>query len=160
MGGGALNLALTPPVFFFKFIYNRVFIITVWVLRHTAWMTTFSCNKLNLCFDPLSVVGFWLLLAFWKAYYIRKRIAQVLQRSFSKLFAWNQSKEIFPFFFANIYFKLDFAKERLIFANFQIFLLTLKVEHKSFSMMYNFSYLDIKQWYPRFQVHQRQQGKG
>ena len=34
------------------------FILTAWVLRHTAWMTAFSCNKLNLCFDPLSVVRF------------------------------------------------------------------------------------------------------
>ena len=68
-------------------------------------------------------------------------------------------KEVFPnylhktsqkkfshFFLQTFYFKLEFAKERLIFANLQIFLLTLKVEHKSFPMMYNFSYLDIKQW--------------
>ena len=29
------------------------FVLTAWVLRHTAWMTTFFCNKLNLCFDPI-----------------------------------------------------------------------------------------------------------
>ena len=50
------------------------------VLRHTAWMTVFSCNKLNLCFDPLPLVRFWWNLAFWKAFNIRKRTAQVLRK--------------------------------------------------------------------------------
>ena len=148
-------------------------------------MTAFSCNKLNLCFDPLSVVGFWKNLAFLKAYDIRKRIAQVLQRNFRKLFANNPSKEICTFLvflnytsgylkfckkfcifemawsrafqkciifhflekkiFANIFtIKLDFAKKSSIFANLKIFLQILKVKHKSFPMMYHFSYLDIK----------------
>ena len=38
---------------------TKAFILTAWVLRHTAWMTAFSCNKLNLCFNPISVVRFW-----------------------------------------------------------------------------------------------------
>ena len=37
------------------------------------------------------------VLAFWKAYDIRKQIAQVLQRNFCKLFANNPSKEICTF---------------------------------------------------------------
>ena len=48
-------------------------------------------------------------------------------------------------FFANIFtIKLDFAIINSIFANLQIFLQILKVEHKSFLMMYHLSYLDIK----------------
>ena len=48
-------------------------------LSPQAWMTTFSCNKLNLCFDPLSVVRFWQFLAFLKAFDIKKRNAKVLK---------------------------------------------------------------------------------
>ena len=49
------------------------------------------------------------------------------------------------FFFANIFtIKLDFGIKNSIFANLQIFLQILKVEHKSFLMMYHLSYLDIK----------------
>ena len=49
------------------------------------------------------------------------------------------------FFFANIFTKkLDFAIKKSIFANLQIFLQILKVEHKSFLMMYHLSYFDIK----------------
>ena len=50
------------------------------------------------------------------------------------------------FLFANIFtIKLDFAKKSSIFANLQIFLQIIKVEHKSFPVMYHLSYLDIKQ---------------
>ena len=59
------------------------FILTAGVLKHTAWMTTFLYYKLNLCFDPLSVARFWEFVAFWKAFDIRKRFAQVLQRIFA-----------------------------------------------------------------------------
>ena len=49
------------------------------------------------------------------------------------------------FFFANIFTKkLDFAIKNSIFVNLQIFLQILKVEHKSFLMMYHLSCLDIK----------------
>ena len=51
------------------------------------------------------------------------------------------------FVFANILtIYLDFAINS-IFANLQIFLQILKVEHKSFPMMYHLSYLDIKHWF-------------
>ena len=45
---------------------------------------------------------------------------------------------------AQPYVQLDFAKKNSIFANLQIILQILKVEHKSFPMMYYLSYLDIK----------------
>ena len=52
------------------------------------------------------------------------------------------------FFFANIFtIKLDFALKNSIFANLQVVLQILKVEHKSFLMMYHLSYLDIKHGY-------------
>ena len=45
-------------------------------------------------------------------------------------------------FFANIFtIKLDFANKN---QNFAFFLQILKVEHKSFQMIYNLSYLNIK----------------
>ena len=56
-------------------------------------MTPFSCNKLNLCFDPLPFVRFWYNLAFWKAFDIRKRIAQVLRKKNCKFFADSKSRE-------------------------------------------------------------------
>jgi len=39
---------------------------------------------------------------------------------------------------------MDFLINNSIFANLQMFLQILKVEHKSFPMMYHLSYLDIK----------------
>ena len=49
------------------------------------------------------------------------------------------------FFFANIFnISLDFGIKNSIFANLQIFLQILKIEHTSFPMMYHLSYLDIK----------------
>ena len=76
---------------------NWAFILTAGVLRHTALKTTFSCNKLNLCFYPLSVVRFWSFLAFWIAYDKRKRNGQVLKRFLFKLFAYSRSNEISSF---------------------------------------------------------------
>ena len=72
------------------------------------------------------------------------------------------------FFFANIFtIKLDFAIKNSIFANLQIFLQILKVEHKSFPMMYlchiwtsNMGFrAGVKyQAYPGFQVPQQRNG--
>ena len=40
--------------------WNMALILTPWVITCTCtWMITFSCNKLNLCFDPLSLIRFW-----------------------------------------------------------------------------------------------------
>ena len=114
-------------------------------------MTTFSCNKLNLCFDPLLVARFWSFLSFWKAGDIRKQIAQILQRNIFKISAYNKG------FFKNIYFILlwtIFLQKCLLynwilqnnnnFCKFANFLKILKVEHKSFPMMYHLPYLNIK----------------
>jgi len=78
--GGGVNL--TPPPFVVFFITQKVLVwgfpilyfpnyllfilslgingrffytIHALVLRHSSWMTTFPCNKLNFCFDPLLV---------------------------------------------------------------------------------------------------------
>ena len=57
---------------------------------------------------------------------------------------------------AQPYVQLDFANKNSIFANLQIILQILKVEHKSLPMMYHLSYLDIKHgMYPGFQVPQQ-----
>ena len=109
-----------------------------------------------------------------------KRFAQVLQRIFCNLFAYNPSKEICTFL-VFLYYKLGYliickflcifgmarwrAFQRCIFypfldifckhfikwifqkiSNFANlhFLQILKVEHKSFPMMYHLAYLDIK----------------
>jgi len=63
-------------------------------------------------------------------------------KGFSKMYNFSFFGQIF---FANIFtIKLDFAIKNSIFANLQICLQILKVEHKSFLMMYHLSYLDIK----------------
>ena len=69
---------------------------------------------------------------------------------FEMAWSWDFQKCIIfhfldKFIFANIFtIKLDFAIKNSIFANLLIFLQILKVEHKSFLMMYHLSYLDIK----------------
>ena len=126
-------------------------------MRHTARIPTFSSNKQNLCFDPFSAVRFWLFLAFWKAYNIRKRNAQVLKINFCKLFCLKKIALILYFLitlpviknFASIFAylkkawsmafekciyiifcKLDFAK-KCNFWQFAIFLQIVKVVQKS-----------------------------
>ena len=48
------------------------------------------------------------------------------------------------FFCKHFYYITGFCDKNSIFANLQIFLQILKVEHKSLLMMYHLSYLDIK----------------
>ena len=83
---------------------NQAFILTASGFRHTAWITTFSCNKQNLCFDPISVVIFWSFLSFLKACNLRKGNAQVLQSNFRKLFAFQKCVfyNFLDIFFTNI----------------------------------------------------------
>ena len=70
--------------------------------------------------------------------------------------AWSRAfqKCIIYLFLDNFFYYITgFCKTNSIFANLQFFLQILKVEYKSFPMMYHLSFVDIKHGiYPGFQV--------
>jgi len=63
-------------------------------------------------------------------------------KGFSKMYNFSFFGQIF--FGKHFYYITGFCDKNSIFANLQIFLQILKVEHKSFLMMYHLLYLDIK----------------
>ena len=87
--------------FFFDFLTNTFFMdqsgALTYSLNHTARILYFTFTRLNLYLDLLSVMGFRLFIAQWKALNKRKQIAQLLRRIFLQIFAKMPLKRCWTF---------------------------------------------------------------
>ena len=135
-----------PPVVFFYILkkYWSEAVEIFWVLRHTAWMTAFSCNKLNFLFWPTStcqiLIKFSFLESLWHkdtdfTSFAKKMLIFCKQPVKGNLhifsFSWLKIRLFKILHIWNVMVK-GFSKMY----NFSF--------HKSFPMMYHLSYLDIK----------------
>ena len=129
------------------------FFKTAWVLRPTAWMTTFSRHKLNQCFKPLLVFKFGWFLALERPNFLQpvKRNVHIFNyaagyKNFANIFCkfempWSGGFSIMYillfldiYIVANIYNMYLDLKKIIIIANLHFF----------FPRMYHLSYFDIK----------------
>ena len=73
-------------------------LIPVWVLRHTAWMTAFSCNKLNFCFDPLPLpLQILIKFSFLESLWDKETNCTSFAKKNCKFFSNNLSNDICTF---------------------------------------------------------------
>ena len=84
----------------------------------------------------------WLKIWLFKILQKFLHIWNCMVKGFSKMYNFSFFWQII--FCTHFYFITGFCDKKFNFCKFAIFLQILKVEHKSFPMMYHLSYLDIK----------------
>ena len=111
------------------------------------WILTLIIHKRKLislifCKQPvkgnLHIFSFsWLKIRLFKLH-----IWNGMVKGFSKMYNFSFFGQIF--FCKHFYYIIGFCDKKFNFCKFAFFVPILKVEHKSFPMMYHLSYLDIK----------------
>ena len=130
------------PTFTCQILIKFSFLESLWH-KETDW-TSFGKKWQIFCKQPvkgnLHIFSFsWLKIRLFKILQKLLHIWNGMVKGFSKFFIfWTN------FFCKHFYYKTGFCDKKFSFCKFAIFLQILKVEHKSFPMMYHLSYLDIK----------------
>ena len=134
------------PTFTCQILIKFSFLESLW--HKETDCTSFAEKKLQIfCKQPvkgnLHIFSFsWLKIRLFKIWQNFLHISNGMVKGFSKMYNLSFFGQIF--FCKHFYYKTGFCDKKINFRKFANFLQILKVEHKSFLMMYHLSYLDIK----------------